>query len=214
MAIKIGRREFITLLGGGEVAWPCIVRAQQATGRMPHIAFLSLQSPTTLEPRHIEQFKVGLVENGLVEGQNITVDYFWGEGSTERLLQLATELAQRNLDVIVTSGPQPLRALLATKTKTPIVFAILSDPIGDGFVQSLARPGGNITGLSMSGTDLESKRLEVLKNAVPTIDKVSIAAPQVTWPRFLVAESLTTSRSNNRSNSSWPSICKPLRPSV
>jgi putative tryptophan/tyrosine transport system substrate-binding protein len=174
MAIKIGRREFITLLGGAEVAWPCIVRAQQATGRMPHIAFLSLQSPTTLEPRHIEQFKVGLVENGLVEGQNITVDYFWGEGSTERLLQLATELAQRNLDVIVTSGPQPLRALLATKTKTPIVFAILSDPIGDGFVQSLARPGGNITGLSMSGTDLESKRLEVLKNAVPTIDKVMI----------------------------------------
>ena len=142
---------------------------------MPHIALLSLQSPTTLEPRHIEQFKVGLVENGLVEGRNITVDYFWGEGSTERLLQLATELAQRNLDVIVTSGPQPLRALLATRTKTPIVFAILSDPIGDGFIQSLARPGGNITGLSMSGTDLESRApLEVLKNAVPTIDKVMI----------------------------------------
>jgi putative tryptophan/tyrosine transport system substrate-binding protein len=114
MAIKIGRREFITLLRGAEVAWPCIVRAQQPTGRMPHIALLSLQSPTTLEPRHIEQFKVGLVENGLVEGQNITVDYFRGDGSTERLLQLATELAQRNLDVIVTSGPQPLRALLAT----------------------------------------------------------------------------------------------------
>jgi putative tryptophan/tyrosine transport system substrate-binding protein len=90
------------------------------------------------------------------------------------LQQLAAELAQRDLDVIVTSGPQPVRALLATKTKTPIVFAILSDPISDGFVQSLARPGGNITGLSMSGTDLESKRLEVLKNAAPTLNKVMI----------------------------------------
>ena len=94
-------------------------------------------SPTTLDPRQIEQFKVGLAENGLIENQNITVDYLWGEGSSERLQQLATELAQVDLDVIVTSGPQPVRALLATKTKTPIIFAILSDPIGDGFVRVL-----------------------------------------------------------------------------
>ena len=167
------RRKFITLIGGA-AAWPLAARAQQPTGRMSHIAYLGGLSPTTLDPRQIEQFKVGLAENGLVEGQNITVDYLWGEGSTERLRQLATELAQRDLDVIVTSGPQPVRALLATKTKTPIVFAILSDPISDGFVQSLARPGGNITGLSMSGTDLESKRLEVLKNAAPTLNKVMI----------------------------------------
>jgi len=170
------RREFITLVGGAAspVLWPCIVRAQQPTGRMPHIAYLGGLSPTTLDPRQIEQFKVGLAENGLVEGQNITVDYLWGQGSTERLQQLAAELAQRDLDVIVTSGPQPVRALLAAKTKTPIVFAILADPISDGFVQSLARPGGNITGLSMSGTDLESKRLEVLKHAVPAISKVMV----------------------------------------
>jgi putative ABC transport system substrate-binding protein len=167
------RRKFITLIGGA-AAWPLAARAQQPTGRMSHIAYLGGLSPTTLDPRQIEQFKVGLAENGLVEGQNITVDYLWGEGSTERLRQLATELAQRDLDVIVTSGPQPVRALLATKTKTPIVFAILSDPISDGFVQSLARPGGNITGLSMSGTDLESKRLEVLKNAAPTLNNVMI----------------------------------------
>ena len=150
------------------------LRAQQPTGRMPHIAYLGGLSPTTLDPRQIEQFKVGLAENGLVEGQNITVDYLWGQGSTECLHQLAAELAQRDLDVIVTSGPQPVRALLAANTKTPIVFAILADPISDGFVQSLARPGGNITGLSMSGTDLEGKRLEVLKNAVPTISKVMV----------------------------------------
>ena len=141
---------------------------------MPHIAYLGGLSPTTLDPRQIEQFKVGLAENGLVEGQNITVDYLWGQGSTERLQQLAAELAQRDLDVIVTSGPQPVRALLAANTKTPIVFAILADPISDGFVQNFARPGGNITGLSMSGTDLESKRLEVLKHAVPTISKVMV----------------------------------------
>jgi len=90
------RREFITLVGGAAspILWPCIVRAQQPTGRMPHIAYLGGLSPTTLDPRQIEQFKVGLVENGLVEGQNITVDYFWGQGSTERLQQLAAELGR------------------------------------------------------------------------------------------------------------------------
>jgi putative ABC transport system substrate-binding protein len=127
-----------------------------------------------LEPRQIEQFKAGLVENGLIEGQNIIVDYLWAEGNTDRMQQLAAELARRDLDVIVTAGPQPMRALLATGTKTPIVFAILNDPISDGFVQSLARPGGNATGLSMAGTDIEGKRVEVLKDAVPTVTKLII----------------------------------------
>jgi putative tryptophan/tyrosine transport system substrate-binding protein len=125
-------------------------------------------------PRQIEQFKAGLTENGLVEGRNITVDYVWAEGSPERLQQLAAELAQRNLDVIVTAGPQAVHALMATQTKTPIVFAIVGDPIGNGIVQSIARPGGNVTGLSMSNTDLESKRLEVLKDAVPALTRVMI----------------------------------------
>jgi putative ABC transport system substrate-binding protein len=127
-----------------------------------------------LDPRQIEQFKAGLVENGLIEGQNIIVDYLWAEGNTDRMQQLAAELARRDLDVIVTAGPQPMRALLATGTKTPIVFAILNDPISDGFVQSLARPGGNATGLSMVGTDIEGKRVEVLKDAVPTVTKLII----------------------------------------
>jgi putative tryptophan/tyrosine transport system substrate-binding protein len=98
-------------------------------------------SLTRLDPQAIQQFKTGLAENGLVEGRNITVDYFWGEGKLERLRQLATELAQRELDVIVTAGPQPLRALIEARTKSPIVFAILNDPITDGFIQNLARPG-------------------------------------------------------------------------
>jgi len=169
----VKRRDFITLLGSA-AAWPLAARAQQATGKVPHIAYLGALSPATLDPRQIEQFKVGLTENGLIEGQNIRVDYLWGEGSPERIQQLAFELARLDLDVIVTAGPQLVRALLATGTKTPIVFAILNDPIGDGFVKSLAQPGGNVTGLSMAGTDLESKRIEVLKDAVPALAKLMV----------------------------------------
>jgi putative ABC transport system substrate-binding protein len=168
------RREFAALLASAAVTRPLVARAQQARDRMWRIAYLGALSPATLDPRQIEQFKVGLTEHGLVEGQNIAVDYLWAEGSTERMQQLAAEIARRHLDVIVTAGPQPVRAILATGTKTPIVFAILNDPISDGFIRSLAQPGGNLTGLSMAGTDLESKRLEVLKDAVPPVSKVMI----------------------------------------
>jgi putative tryptophan/tyrosine transport system substrate-binding protein len=168
------RRDFVTLLGGLAIGSPIVVRAQQAPSRAAHIAYLGASSATILDPRQIEQFKVGLVENGLIEGQNITVDYLWAEGNTARLEQLANELARRNLDVIVTGGPQPMHALLATGTKTPIVFAILNDPVSDGFVQIRARPGGNVTGLSMAGTDIEGKRVEVLKDAVPAVTKLMI----------------------------------------
>jgi putative ABC transport system substrate-binding protein len=167
------RREFITLAGGA-TAWPLAAYAQQPSGPIPQIVCLGSASPATADPRQIEQFKAGLAENGLVDGQNIKVDYLWGEGSPERLRQLAANLAQRNLSVIVTAGGQAVRALLEANVKSPIVFAILSDPIGDGLIQSLARPGGNITGLSMSGTDLESKRLQVLKEAVPALTKIML----------------------------------------
>lgn len=130
------RRKFITLIGGA-TAWPLAAYAQQPSGPIPQIAYLGASSPATADPRQIEQFKAGLAENGLVDGQNIKVDYLWGEGSLERLRQLAANLAQRNLSVIVTVGPQPIRALLEAKVKSPIVFAILNDPIGDGFIQSL-----------------------------------------------------------------------------
>lgn len=174
MAVGIGRRQFIFAFGGGMIAWPHAAPAQQASDKVAHIGYLGASSPAALDQRQIEQFKAGLVENGLIEGQNITVDYMWAEGSTARMEQIAAQLARRNLDVIVTAGPQPMRALLATGTKTPIVFAILNDPVGDGFVQSLARPGGNVTGLSMAGTDMEGKRVEVLKDAVPTVTKLMI----------------------------------------
>ncbi len=167
------RRQFLCMLGAA-AACPLAARAQISTDHTAQIAYLGALSPATLDPRQIEQFKAGLLENGLIEGRNVLVDYLWAEGSPERLQQLASELAKRDLDVIVTAGPQAVHALMATRTKTPIVFAIVGDPIGNGIVESLARPGGNVTGLSMSNTDLESKRIEVLKEAVPALRRVMI----------------------------------------
>ena len=168
------RREFITLLAGAAVVWPLNARAQSAISRIARIAFLSVSSPQRLDPRSIEQFRLGLAENGLIEGRDITVEYFWAEGSPDRLRDLAAELRQRNFDVIVTAGPQPVRALQATAIRSPIVFAIHSDPVGDNAVESLARPGGNVTGLSMLNANLEGKRLEVLKEVLPALKRVLI----------------------------------------
>jgi putative ABC transport system substrate-binding protein len=166
------RREFIA--GLGAAAWPVVARAQRPNGQVAHIAYLGLTSPSALDPRQMEQFKQGLAENGLIEGRNITVDYVWAEGSPERLRQLATDLAERNLDLIVTAGAQPVHALLETRTPTPIVFAIHGDPVGDGVVDSFARPGRNVTGLSMANSNLESKRLQILKDAISSLTRVAI----------------------------------------
>jgi putative tryptophan/tyrosine transport system substrate-binding protein len=168
------RREFIAGLGSA-AAWPMVARGQLPNDRVAHIAYLGALSPSTLDPRQIEGFKRGLRENGLIEGRNIAVDYVWAGGSQDRLRTLAEDLAGRDLDVIVTAGPQAVLALMATKTKTPVVFAIVGDPIGNGIVASLARPGGGVTGLSMSNSDLESKRIEILKEAAPSVTRVMIA---------------------------------------
>jgi putative ABC transport system substrate-binding protein len=168
-AHRVKRRHVIAALGGA-LAWPVLARAQV---KMAHIAYLGATSPSTNVPQ-IEKFKQGLVENGLVEGRNITVDYLWGEGSLDRLRQLAVDLAQRDLDAIVTAGGQAVHVLLDAKVKAPIVFAIYGDPTGDGIVDSLAHPGRPLTGLSMANSHLESKRLEVLKEAVPALKRVAI----------------------------------------
>jgi putative ABC transport system substrate-binding protein len=169
------RRDFLGALGAGAAAtWPVVSRAQQTPRRMARIAYLGALSASTLDPRQIEAFKQGLQDNGFVEGRNITVDYVWAEGSPDRMRELSQELAQRNFDVIVTAGPQPVLALMATKTTTPIVFAIVGDPMGNGIVKSLARPEGNVTGLSMSNTDLESKRIEILKDTIPALNRIMI----------------------------------------
>ena len=120
------RREFIGLIGGAAI-WPVIARAQQPGGRMARVAYLGPSSPAIVDPRQIEQFEVGLVENDLIVGKNVTVEYFWAEGSLDRLKSLATELAGRDFDVIVTVGRQSFRFLKASQTKSPIVLAVIDD---------------------------------------------------------------------------------------
>lgn len=166
------RRDFIA--GFGAVALPLPACAQSKNDHIARVAYLGVGSPGAFEPRQIEGFKQGLLENGLIEGRTIEVDYLWGEGDPNRIKQLAADLGERNLDVIITAGSETTLALISTGTKTPIVFAIISDPIGTGVIKSLSRPGGSVTGLAMSGTDLEAKRVEVLKEAVPATTRIMV----------------------------------------
>src|SRR3954467_10143507 len=169
----MNRRECFLIAACATLAGPLGLQAQP-TERIRRIGFLGNSSPLVLDPRQIAAFKRGLVENGLFEGRNISVEFRWAEGQLDQLPRLAAELVQLDLEAIVTAGPQAVRALIAATKKTPVVMAIVSDPVGDGLVESLARPGGNVTGLSMSNTDLESKRIEILKEAVPSLTRLMI----------------------------------------
>ena len=167
------RREFITLLGGAAVAWPLAARAQQA-GKLPTIGFLGTTTPSAWS-QWVAAFVQRLRDFGWIEGRTIAVEYRWAEGRDERFVEIAAEFVQLKVDVIVTSGT----ALLAAKQATsviPIVFAVANDPVGSGFVASLSRPGGNITGLSLQSTDLAGKRLELFREVVPDLRRLAIMA--------------------------------------
>ena len=165
------RREFITLLGGA-VAWPFAARAQQM-GKVPRIGYLGSSSPS-LEPHFVEAFRQKLRELGHIEGENIAIEYRWAEGQDRRLPELATELVRLQPNVIVTAGtPGALAAMQATKT-IPIVMASSGDPVGAGLVASLARPGGHVTGFTIVGPQIEGKRLDLLKEAVPELSRVAV----------------------------------------
>src|SRR5262245_20832605 len=159
--IRLQRREFITLLGGAAAAWPLAARAQQP-GKLRTIGF-SGQSTRSAESELVAAFTQRLRELGWIEGRTVTIEYRWSEGHAERFVPIATEFVRLKVDVIVTSGmPQ----VLATKQATsviPIVFAIAS----------LARPGGNMTGLSSQSDDLAGKRLELLREVVPSLRRVA-----------------------------------------
>jgi putative tryptophan/tyrosine transport system substrate-binding protein len=163
------RREFITLIGGA-AAWPLSARAQQP-GMMPTIGF-SGSSAAGWTP-WTAAFVQRLRELGRIEGRTIAIEYRWDEGRPDLTAEIAAEFVRRKVDIIVTAGPAVPIHKQAT-ADIPIVFAIANDPVGDGFVASLARPGGNVTGLSLQATDLAGKRLELLREAVPTLRRLGI----------------------------------------
>ena len=170
MTFCIGRREFITLLGG-TAAWPLAAHAQQPA-KLPTIGYLGSGTPST-HGQLIAGFVQRLRELGWIEGRTIAIEYRWADGRFERFAEIAAEFVRLKVDVILTSGPAVFAAKQATSV-IPIVFATANDPIGSGFVASLARPGGNITGLSLQNTDSASKRLELLREVVVGLRRLAI----------------------------------------
>ena len=162
------RREFITLLGGA-AAWPLAARAQQA-GKIHKVGYLSPSLPSVYSPLLFDDLR----ELGWIEGKNVTFEYRFAENRLERLPELASELVRLNVDVIVGVGTLgPLAAKRATTT-IPIVMLSAGDPLGTGLVDSLARPGGNVTGMSLMVPDLGGKRLELLKELLPRLSRVAV----------------------------------------
>jgi putative ABC transport system substrate-binding protein len=165
------RRDFITLLSS-TVAWPLAARAQQPA--MPVIGFLNPNSPDGHAGR-LRGFRQGLRDAGYVEGENLAIEYRWGEGQLDRLPALAIELVRRQVVVIAaTGGVASVRAAKAATTVVPIVFATGGDPVRDGLVTSLNRPDGNITGISFLNTELVAKRLALLRELLPGMARVAV----------------------------------------
>src|SRR5437016_5670195 len=166
------RREFIRLLGGAAAVWPFAVRAQQA-GRLPTIGFLVPGTPSS-HGQGVAALLRRLHELGWIEGRTVAIEYRWAEGRTDRFDEIAAEFVRRKVDVIVTSATAAIVAAKQATSVIPIVFAAAGDPVGTGLVASLARPGGNITGLSIQQPDVAAKRLELLREVVPGLRRLAI----------------------------------------
>ncbi len=151
----------------------CFYANAQQPAKVPRIGFLSSLSPAAVSAR-MDAFRQGLRELGYVEGKNIVIESRWAEGKTERLPELAAELVRLKVDVIVTGGPSVNRFAKEATVTIPIVLAFDNDPVGNGFAASLARPGGNVTGLSALSPEISGKQLELLKEIVPTLSRVAV----------------------------------------
>jgi putative tryptophan/tyrosine transport system substrate-binding protein len=176
------RREFITLLGGA-AAWPLAARAQQP-GKLPTIGYLGTAAASAWAP-WTAAFVQRLHELGWIEGRTIAIQYRWAEGRPERWAEIAAEFVRLKVDVIVSGGNAAVAAKQAS-TAVPIVFTMVDDPVGMGLVASLARPGGNVTGLAINQPDLAGKRLALLREVVPGLRRLAIMA-NVEYP-FAVLE--------------------------
>jgi ABC-type uncharacterized transport system substrate-binding protein len=167
------RREFITLLGGAAAAWPLAARAQQ--GKLPTIGFLGAAT-ASVASQWVTAFVERLRELGWIEGRTVAIEYRWAEGRSERYAEIAAEFVGLKVDVIVTWATTPSIAAKQATMTTPIVFAAQTDPVGAGLVASLARPGGNVPGLSLQQADTVGKRLELFREVIPNLGRLAIMA--------------------------------------
>jgi putative tryptophan/tyrosine transport system substrate-binding protein len=173
VAINVGRREFILVLGGAAVAWPLAASTQERS-KLPTIGFLGTTAASAWMPwtaAFVDQLR-GI---GWVDGRTVRIEFRWADGRNDRFAEIATEFIRLKVDVIVTSGGAVLQTMKATSV-IPIVFALASDPVASGYVQSLARPGGNVTGLSLESPNLAGKRLGLFREAVPNVRRLAVLA--------------------------------------
>jgi len=169
------RRQFVTMIGGAAAAWALAARAQQA-GKLPMIGYLG-SATSSAEGSRVAAFTQRLRELGWTENRTVAIEYRWAEGRIERYREIAAEFVQLKVDVIVAgSGTPAAMAAKQATTAIPIVFAFVGDPVGTGLVASLARPGGNATGLSNQTTDTAAKRLEILREVVPGLRRLALLA--------------------------------------
>ena len=174
MTVTIGRRELLVALGGAAAAWPLAARAQQP-GKLKTIGFLGTITPA-VQIRWTDAFVQRLRELGWIEGRTIAIEFRWAEGRSERAAEIVAEFVRQKVDVIVAGGTEYVLAAKQATSVIPIVFANVGDPVGSGLVAGLARPGGNVTGLSIQGTDTVGKRVELLREVIPSLRRLAIMA--------------------------------------